>query len=157
MWLFLIDIIPPMSVPWDDPGVIFSVQAVVKCPHFAFTASWASQMCRKTSCDKTSTFCLTAGRTSQMCLKIMWQIVHILLQDNVDIIPQSIMKRVDVMSHVTNCPPQSRGGWKYLDRSSSQGQVVTTDGLLGWRIVWVELWRSRFVGEWIVKAPPPLQ
>jgi hypothetical protein len=135
-----------MRWPWGN----FLCAGSSEMSTFCFTASWASQMCRKTSCDKTSTFRLTAGRTSQMCLKIMWQIVHILLQDNVDILPQSIMKRVEVMSHVTDRPPQSRGGWKYLDRSSSQGQVVATDGLLGWRIVWVELWRSRFVGKRIV-------
>jgi hypothetical protein len=49
------------------------------------------------------------------------------------------------MSHVTNRPPQSRGWTKntWTDRAGvrmSQGQIVTADGSLGGRIVWVEVW-----------------
>jgi hypothetical protein len=35
----------------------------------------------------------------------------------------------------------------------SQGRIVTADGLLGGRLVWVEMLRGRFVGGWIVNAP----
>ncbi len=35
----------------------------------------------------------------------------------------------------------------------SRGQIVSADGSLDGRIVWVELSRGRFVGGRIVKAP----
>jgi hypothetical protein len=35
----------------------------------------------------------------------------------------------------------------------SQGRIVTVDGSLGGRIVWVEMSRGRFVGGRIVWAP----
>ncbi len=91
-----------------------------KHPHFAEQPFWHHK-CDKKSCYKMSTFCWTAGWTSQMCPKIMWQTVHILFQERMDMMLQSILRRVDVMSHVTNHLPRSWGGLKKVDKKYMGG------------------------------------
>jgi hypothetical protein len=75
-----------------------------KRPNFAEKPAEQSQTCREKSCDKTSTCRQTAGRTSQMGPKILWQTIQISLQERVDMMSQSILGRVGIMSQVTNRP-----------------------------------------------------
>jgi hypothetical protein len=51
-----------------------------------------------------------------MGLEIVCQIVQISLQEGVDMMSQSILRRVDVISHVTNHPPRNLGGQKIPGR-----------------------------------------
>ncbi len=66
--------------------------------------------------------------------KILWQNVNISLQESMDMTSQSILRRLDIMSHVTNCPPRSQGGQKYLD-GSYRCQNVTVENCHSRRFV----------------------
>jgi hypothetical protein len=79
-----------LLIRWQD---ITNVQkSCDKMSTLRWKAGWTSQTCWEKSCDKTST--------------CRW----------VDMMSQSILGRVDIMSQVTNCPPWSRGGRKICGR-----------------------------------------
>ncbi len=81
-----------------------------------------------------------------MCLKN-----HILVQERMDMMSQSILSRVDVMSHVTNHPTQSGMDEKHLVRSNRCKNVT------GWKLSqkmfrWADRWcgsNCRMVGSWV--------
>jgi hypothetical protein len=51
----------------------------------------------------------------------------------------------------TSKPERAKNTWTgRIGVRMSQGRIVTADGMLGGRIVWVELSRGRFVGGRIV-------
>jgi hypothetical protein len=113
----------------------------------------------KKSCDKTSTFRSTTSRISQMGPKIMWHPNFASGKGGHDVTEHF----EEGGCHVTcEKPSTSKPGWTkntWAECTSvrmSQGQIVTSDGLLGGWIVWVELSLGWFVGGWIVKAPPAL-
>jgi hypothetical protein len=64
---------------------------------------------------------------------------------------QSILRRVDVMSQVTNCPPWSQGGQKYVDRSYRRMNVAVVNCHSRWYVGWtLSLGRlCRVVGLWV--------
>ncbi len=84
-----------------------------------------------------------------------------MVQNHVDMMLQSILSRLDNMSHVTKLstlkPGWTKNTWRdRTDVCLSKGQFGTAEGLLGGQIVWVELSCGRFVCGRIVKAPKTL-
>jgi hypothetical protein len=109
------------------------------------------------SCEKTSTFRWTAGRTSQMGPKIIWQTIQISLQEGWKDVTEHFEeggRHVICDKLSTSKPEWMKNTWMgYTGVRMSQGQICHIRRFVGGRIVWVKFWRGRFVGGLIVKAP----
>ncbi len=97
----------------------------------------------KKSCDKKSTFRWTANRTSQIDQKILWQTILIFFRETVDLMSQSILRRVENVSHVTNHSSGSLGWWKNLVQAKEchRRQFVGWTDSVGQVVAWlVRVW-----------------